>query len=254
MESLPAVDTAPNLATQVAEFFDHADLADRISDIKETTVESADDYVVFSTQLRIGEARFQCEITAHIDLREHYNEQIQELGFGVVSVVDPSEESSTQELPYAHLDFEIGRESAFIELAHREVYTQSLGLGGSTFLYLVEQQLKNLIESGHLPDRPILIEAGQSRVIDWALKNGYQFMTEAEAELYEQIQSDQSEHILDTIYLARNPDPYLVRYDADVWQSGEQAEAAILALRPRRYRTIELAGVTPLRFGLTKSL
>lgn len=84
--------------------------------------------------------------------------------------------------------------SQHYHLRHREVDTGNLGISGSDMLKKAESVIQTLIETGVLPEKPLSIEAGQVGVIDWALRNGYQFLSEEKQKLYESIKAGHSDY------------------------------------------------------------
>jgi hypothetical protein len=81
-----------------------------------------------------------------------------------------------------------------LNMVHREVQSQTLGIGGSALLQKIEGYFRVLQESGALPPTTTLaVEAGQTSVVEWAKKNSYGFKDVVEEELFDAITTGQNQ-------------------------------------------------------------
>lgn len=78
-----------------------------------------------------------------------------------------------------------------LNMTHREVHSQKFGISGGTLLKTIEEYFRVLTKEAIIPPelKYFSIEAGQVKVIEWVLKNGYQFEKESDAKLFEEIVS-----------------------------------------------------------------
>jgi len=85
-------------------------------------------------------------------------------------------------------------ESGVLGMVHREVQSQSLGISGSSFLRKIEEYFQILKEANALTSATSYsVDAGQSTVIQWALRNGYEFKDLEQRMLFESIISAQND-------------------------------------------------------------
>ncbi len=85
------------------------------------------------------------------------------------------------------MNFDVEEESV-LDMSHREVSSQDLGINGSAFLAKIEEYFKVMIERDEdFKIKEYSLETGQIEVIEWALKNGYFFRNNEEREVFELI-------------------------------------------------------------------
>ncbi|MBT3349511.1 hypothetical protein HN954_01425 [bacterium] len=70
---------------------------------------------------------------------------------------------------------------------HRLVQSQNLGISGTTFLRKAEDFFGILKQNKKIEEENIGFEAGQMDVIEWGLKNGYDFQTNIDREKFEKV-------------------------------------------------------------------
>jgi len=122
----------------------------------------------------------------------------------------------------AQITFNSEEEGAF-NMVHREVQSQSLGISGSSLLRKIEEYFKILQESKSLPNKLIFsIEAGQETVAQWALKNGYEFKSAEQEQLFNSIISGQKgdEYVVTNIGDGNLYDSYI--FEKDVYSQHEK--------------------------------
>jgi hypothetical protein len=102
----------------------------------------------------------------------------------------------------------------YLDMTHRSVRAQELGVSGSAFLKKAEAHIKILHDAGHVPADEILVRhVFQAEVIVWLLKNKYDFADAKSADLYKELLDNQSGFIqMETgKQYAANESPALLR-------------------------------------------
>jgi hypothetical protein len=72
---------------------------------------------------------------------------------------------------------------------HRLVQSQELGISGTTFLKQAEKFFEILKKNKKIKEEKIGFEAGQVDVIEWGIKNGYDFATEEDRKKFEKVKN-----------------------------------------------------------------
>lgn len=87
----------------------------------------------------------------------------------------------------AHFIFSLRTGGQYYNLHHRLAATGDIGITGSDVLIKAESFLTNLMEAGAIPEKEFRMDAAQEEVIDWALRNNYEFDSPLAAERYRTI-------------------------------------------------------------------
>lgn len=119
-----------------------------------------------------------------------------------------------------------------LDMVHREVQSQTLGISGSSLLVKIEEYFKVLEEAKLLSSETTLaVEAGQVSVAQWALKNGYKFKNQEEEQLFQAIASGQKrdEYIVTDVGDGKLFDSYIFKRDIYESHKSEMNEDPTLA-------------------------
>ncbi|MBT7772644.1 hypothetical protein HN713_03045 [bacterium] len=105
-------------------------------------------------------------------------------------------------------------EGNVLNMVHREVQSQSLGISGNSFLKKIEECFEILKKEEVLPQETTFsMESGQVTVVQWALKNGYIFKDDGQRQLFDAIASGQKndEYVITDIGDGKLFDSYIFR-------------------------------------------
>lgn len=89
-----------------------------------------------------------------------------------------------------------------LDIHHRLVRSQDLGVNGSLFLQKAEAYLGFLRKKGWVPDVPLSMSVAQVPVVHWALKNGFVFQEEKDQQFFERLlKGEESGYCVDGVDL-----------------------------------------------------
>lgn len=97
----------------------------------------------------------------------------------------------------AELFLKIDEHNNLYSMTHRWVETKAYGVSGTDLLQKAESILARLFARGIYEPRPLFIKAGQVNVLNWAIKNGFEFTSPAEASLYGDVQTNPEKYRTD---------------------------------------------------------
>lgn len=93
------------------------------------------------------------------------------------------------------LEQEIYENPGVWSMPHRIVRTGNLGISGSTFLAKIEEYVSILSNKGYDKLSEIDVDCSQSKVIEWLLKNGYQFEDDISTSEWDKLQSSPGQYL-----------------------------------------------------------
>ncbi len=149
----------------------------------------------------------------------------------------------------AQMNFEV-KEGSILNVFHREVNSQKLGINGSSLLKKIEEYFGLMIERDKdFKIKGYSMESGQIKVVKWALKNGYSFKEKEEEELFASICSGEEsrEYIIADVGNVKLEDKKL--FQRYIFERGVYEEK-----KEEMEKNPDLAEKYSLRFTLFKSV
>lgn len=153
--------------------------------------------------------------------------------------LDPSEEAPIAEFTFEELP-------DHIDMLHRLVNSQDVGISGTDMLNKAETFFNHLFDRRVLRRKDLLINAGQVHVVSWARKNGFSFINDREAQEFEKILAGHTDLVTDAVITDRNG------FDREGYITSKENLAVIdsLTYSPSREELFELTK----RFHLVKDI
>lgn len=95
----------------------------------------------------------------------------------------------------AELIFEEHRDHVGVwKLTHRTVNTNELGISGTEFLQKAEEYIKLVANNRSIIAEKFSADASQEKVINWLLKNGYEFSSAEDSKMYDHYLNNPDEY------------------------------------------------------------